>query len=148
MARTPAAAAGIAVSTGSNARIGGTPYVVEINVTGTAGFLLAKTAAARSRRKPKDLYDIAFVLLHNDLGGPEEAARLVRERFGDAISAEMRTAIDDLRANFASSSAQGPRAYASQILLDHPDLDEAQILADAVIAVEAFVVALPSPPLS
>ena len=28
------------------ARIGGMPHVVEINVTGTAGFLLAKTAAA------------------------------------------------------------------------------------------------------
>ena len=129
-------------------RIGGRASVVEINVTGTAGFLLAKTAAARSRRKPKDWYDIAFVLLHNDLGGPEEAARLVHECFGVAISAEMRTAIDDLHANFANPSTQGPRAYASQILLDHPDLDEAQILADAVIAVDAFVVALPSLPLS
>jgi len=36
---------------------------VEVSVAGIAGVLLAKTAAAYSRRKPKDWYDIAFVLL-------------------------------------------------------------------------------------
>ena len=39
----------------------------EIYVTGLAGFLHAKTAAAYSR-KPKDWYDIAYVLLNNDHG--------------------------------------------------------------------------------
>ncbi|MEX0658997.1 MAG: hypothetical protein WD080_07680, partial [Egibacteraceae bacterium] len=43
--------------------IGGVDHTPEINVTGLAGFLLAKAAAARSRRKPKDWYDIAYVLL-------------------------------------------------------------------------------------
>jgi len=50
-------------------KVGGKMYEVEVNVTGLAGFLLAKTAAAHSRRKSKDWYDIAFVLLHNDQGG-------------------------------------------------------------------------------
>jgi hypothetical protein len=36
------------------ARIGGGEHVVEVDVTGLAGYLLAKIAAARSRRKPKD----------------------------------------------------------------------------------------------
>lgn len=47
-------------------RIGGTVHTVQLNVTGVAGFLLAKAAAARSRRKPKakDWYEFAFVLLH------------------------------------------------------------------------------------
>jgi hypothetical protein len=36
----------------------------EINVTGLAGFLLAKMAAAHGRLKAKDWYDIAFVLLN------------------------------------------------------------------------------------
>lgn len=53
------------------------PAGAEVNVTGLAGFLLAKTAAVRERRKPKDWYDLAFVLLHNDLGGPIEAADAV-----------------------------------------------------------------------
>ena len=49
----------------------------DLYVTGLAGFLMAKSAAARSRRKNKDWYDIAYVLVHNDLGGPQPAARRV-----------------------------------------------------------------------
>ncbi len=119
------------------ARVGGVQQVAEVNVTGLAGFLLAKCAAARSRRKPKDWYDLAFVLIHNDAGGPEEAADLVLGRFGAEL-AGVRTAVDDLRANFADTGAQGPRAYADQMILDHPELDRTVLLADAVVAVGAF----------
>src|SRR5690606_32887752 len=64
------------------ARDGGVERSAEINLTGLAGFLLAKSAAAYSRRKPKDWYDIAYVLLHNDAGGVATAASAVRSRFG------------------------------------------------------------------
>lgn len=120
------------------ARIGEVDRVVEVNVTGLAGFLLAKTAAAYSRRKPKDWYDIAFVLLHNDQGGVNEAGALVTGVFGDELVGTIRTALDDLHANFADPLAQGPQAYAEQMLIDHPDLDEATILADAVTAIAQF----------
>ncbi|MGH9155001.1 MAG: hypothetical protein ACRD1K_03940 [Acidimicrobiales bacterium] len=63
------------------AKIGGDLRTVEVNVNGLAGFLLAKSTAARSRRLAKDWYDVAFVLLHNDLGGVESAADAVRARF-------------------------------------------------------------------
>jgi hypothetical protein len=119
------------------ARIGGVEHVAEVNVAGLAGFLLAKCAAARSRRKAKDWYDLAFVLLHNDAGGPVAAARNVIVRFGDDLEG-MRTALDDLRANFADGAAQGPQAYAEQMLLDAPNLDRTTLLADAVVAVDAF----------
>lgn len=119
-------------------KVGGDLLTVEVNVTGLAGFLLAKTAAAHSRRKPKDWYDIAFVLVHNDLGGPDEAAVEVLSRFGDELTGSIRTAIDDLRANFATPTTQGPLAYADQILLDHPELDRATVTADAVVAVQRF----------
>lgn len=120
-----------------NARIGGVEHRVEVNITGLAGFLLAKTASAASRRKPKDWYDVAFVLIHNDVGGPVEAAGVVSDRFkGDLV--RMRMSIDDLHANFADPSAQGPTAYADQMLIDHPDLDMATLRADAVVAVETF----------
>lgn len=121
-----------------SSKIGGVVHTVEVNVSGLAGFLLAKIAAAYSRRKPKDWYDIAFVLLHNDAGGPNEAAAAVLDRFGDQLSGAIRTAIEDLRANFATPTAQGPVAYADQILLDHPELDRATVTADAVIAVARF----------
>jgi len=119
-------------------RIGGVSYEVDVNVTGLAGFLLAKVAAAYGRRKEKDWYDIAFVLLHNDAGGPEAAVEAVRDRFGDDLVGATQTALDDLLANFAAVDAQGPTAYALQTVLDYPGLDNAQLRADAVVAVRSF----------
>jgi hypothetical protein len=96
------------------ARVGGVDHSVEVQITGLAGFLLAKCAAAHSRRKPKDWYDIAFASLHNDAGGPEAAAEAVLGRFGKQLGS-VRSALDDLAANFADPDAQGPRAYAQQL---------------------------------
>jgi len=119
------------------AKIGGVQYTVGVKVTGLAGFLLAKTAAAYSRRKPKDWYDIAFVLLHNDAGGPAAAAEAVKAGFSTDL-AGVRTALEDLAANFTNAGAQGPQAYVSQMLVDHPELDRAELAADAVVAVDEF----------
>lgn len=124
------------------AKVGDDRRSVEINVTGVAGFLLAKCAAAYSRRKPKDWYDIAFVLLHNDLGGPIQAAQAVVERFGKRALKASRTALAELAANFADPHAQGPKAYADQFLVDHPEYDQSQAKADAVTAVAEFCEAL------
>lgn len=121
-----------------HARIGGVLYTVEVNVTGMAGYLLAKTAAAYSRRLPKDWYDLAFVLLHNDAGGPVEAALAVRKRFGSDLGGPIRTALDDLEANFRHAGAQGPQAYSAQMSVDYPDLDATTLCADAVAAVGEF----------
>ena len=49
-----------------NAAVDGVERTVRIRVTGLGGFLLAKVGAAKSRAKPRDWYDIAYVLLHND----------------------------------------------------------------------------------
>jgi hypothetical protein len=125
-------------------RIGGVVHLADVKVTGLAGFLLAKVAAAYSRRKPKDWYDIAFVLLNNDAGGPSAAARAVLEHFGAELVGSTRTALDDLGANFHSPSAQGPQAYASQMVIDHEGLDDATAAADAVAAVEQFLAGLAS----
>lgn len=119
------------------AKIGGVWHTAHVNVAGLAGFLLAKTAAAHSRRKPKDWYDITFVLLHNDLDGPQAAGERVQERFENELGA-MSTALRDLQANFADEAAQGTRAYAEQMLVDHPELDRDQLRADAILAVEHF----------
>ena len=121
------------------ARVGGVQQVAEVRVTGLAGFLLAKCAAAHSRRKRKDWYDIAFVLLHNDQGGPEAAANRVSALFSGDLP---RTALADLKANFAHPRDQGPEAYADQMLVDHEGLEEAGLRADAVVAVSAFCEAL------
>jgi hypothetical protein len=123
------------------ARVGGVEHVAETYVTGLAGFLLAKCAAAHSRRQEKDWYDIAFVLLHNDVGGPEAAAQAVLDRFGGQLGS-VQTALADLAANFANIKAQGPQAYARQMAIDHPEITRATALADAVVAVQAFCTGL------
>lgn len=118
-------------------RLGGVEHTAEIRVAGLAGFLLAKCAAARARRKEKDWYDIAFVLLHNDRGGVHQAVRAVRQRFPNELQA-LATTFTDLRANFEHPGAQGPRAYADQMMLDHQDIKRIVLLADATTAVTTF----------
>ncbi len=119
------------------ARVGGVEQFAEINVTGLGGFLMAKCAAAYSRRKPKDWYDIAYVLLHNDAGGVEPAANIVLTRFGSELGS-VRTALDDLIDNFADVAAQGAVAYADEMLGNHPELEHRVLLADGVTAVGEF----------
>lgn len=116
----------------------GQEQTAEINIAGLAGFLLAKSAAAHSRRKPKDWYDIAFVLLNNDRGGPVAAGRAVVERFGDQLVGGVRTALDDLAANFADTDGQGPQAFIEQTLINHPDSHPRQLASDSVLAMRRF----------
>jgi len=116
----------------------------EINVTGLAGFLMAKVAAARSRRKAKDWYDISFVLLHNDHGSVPETAAYVTQTFGAEVGS-LSSAIADLRANFEGPNAQGTIAYVDQITQDYPELDPATAAADCQLAVQTFSDLLLSP---
>lgn len=123
----------------------GAQISAEVNVTGLAGFLLAKTAAAYGRHKSKDYYDIAFALLHrnevfDDEGGALEPADVVLRRLG--APAEMRSAIEDLAANFADDHAQGVGAYVDQLLVNTPELDPATAATDAQLAVGAFTTSL------
>ena len=119
------------------AEVGGTEVTVEVYFTGLAGFLLAKAAAARSRNAPKDWYDIAFVLLHNDEGGLQGAIDAVRGRFGSRL-AGVRTELAELAANFADRGAQGVQAYAEQIVLNNTGVDHEEALTEAMVAVGGF----------
>jgi len=115
---------------------GGILREVRFNVTGLGGFLMAKAAAANGRNKPKDWYDLAYVLLHND-DGPTAGADAVTEAFG-SVAVNARTWLVELHANFGDSDSQGTRAYVEQFLLDHPDQDPLPLGADAILAVDDF----------
>jgi len=116
---------------------------VEVKVAGLAGFLLAKVAAAHSRRKPKDWYDLAFVLIHNNEGGSANAASRVKAVLGDEIKkGYINTALNDLKANFQNPTDQGPIAYGLQFTRDHPGTDEVVVRADAIVAVQEFYEAI------
>lgn len=119
--------------------VAGDHLVVELRVAGLAGYLLAKTHAAHRRRATKDWYDVAYVLIHNNAGGPRQAARTVNDRFNDDLVGETQTALDDLAHNFANADAQGPQAYAATMLELHPDRDWDVLGNDAVTAVADFI---------
>lgn len=118
------------------AKDGGILREVQVNVSGLGGFLMAKAAAAKGRNKPKDWYDIAYVLLHND-DGPTAGADAVALAFGSlAVVAE--TWFHELHANFGDRDSQGTSAYVEQFLVDHPDQDPQQLATDAMLAVDDF----------
>lgn len=118
----------------------GARVTAELNVAGLAGFLLAKTAAAHGRHKSKDYYDIAFVLLHhNEIhldGALMDPAAVVLQRLG--APTELRSAFEDLAANFADNQAQGVEAYVQQLLINNPGIDPVTAATDAQLAVGAF----------
>ena len=124
------------------AHIDGVPQTVTLRVATLPAYLLAKTHAAHGRGLPKDWYDIAYVLLHNDDGGPGPAGRRVREQFGDYLVGATVTALSELSANFADETAQGSVAFASTMAGIHPELDSDVLANDAVAAVAEFVGAL------
>jgi hypothetical protein len=113
----------------------GTRLTADVNVTGLSGFLLAKTAAAHGRHKPKDYYDIAFVLLHHNVEANAPAAGVLA-RFG--LPALIRTPLLDLQANFVDDLSFGTQSYVHQVTQDHPDLDPDEMATDAVLAVGDF----------
>lgn len=112
---------------------------MELRVAGLGGYLLAKTHAAHRRRATKDWYDVAFVLIHNDAGGPRPAARAVLDHFADALNGETRTALEDVDSNFADSTSQGAIAFAETTLEIHPDRDWDMLVNDAVTATTMFI---------
>lgn len=107
-----------------------------------SAYLLAKTHAAHGRSLAKEWYDIAYVLLHNDDGGPAAAARRVCGRFGNALVGATATALYELLANFTDTTSQGSAAYATTMVSLYPDLDEAVLTNDAVAAVAEFITQL------
>jgi hypothetical protein len=107
---------------------------VELRVAALPGYLLAKIHAAHGRGFPKDWYDVAYVLLHNDQGGPRPAGRAVAARFEHALVGSTLTALRELAANFAAPTAQGCLAYSDTMLALHPDLDGDVIANDALVS--------------
>lgn len=124
------------------AHVDGGDRTVALRIATLPAYLLAKTHAAHGRGLPKDWYDIAYVLLYNDEGGPVAAGRRVRDRFRDDLAGATVTALSELSANFADETAQGSVAFASTMVVVHPELDRDVLANDAVAAVAAFVAVL------
>jgi len=120
------------------AKNGGVLRSVTIEVTGLAGFLIAKAAAFNGRHHPKDAYDIAYVLLHNDIGGVEAALAEVDRVFPGVGVGEAKTWLRELCAAFDDEDCPGALAYAGQMKADNPAENLDALAADAHQAVTQF----------
>jgi hypothetical protein len=106
------------------------------------GYLLSKLTAARTRAAVKDFYDLAYVLLHNQAGGPQMAAAAVYEGGLGSSIASLRSTLVEVGERYRSPSSVGPQGYAEQSLIMDPQLDERTLRLDAVTAVREFLQAL------
>jgi len=106
---------------------------------GLEGYLLPKCVAARTRAADKDYYDLPYVLLHNRVGGPAQAATQLREgQLAEQLSG-LRSTFVELRERYGRTSDRGPTSYAEQMRLVEPDADASLLRADAVAAVQEFL---------
>ena len=119
--------------------VDGVSVRVDVRVSTLPAYLLAKSHAAYGRSLEKDWYDIAYVVLHNDHGGPADAGEQVRAVFEADLVGQTLTALGELSANFSDGDAQGSAAYARTMRRLHPDLDLDILANDAVAGIAAFL---------
>lgn len=115
---------------------------LDLRVTGPVAFLVAKSQAlvgANARDKPKDAYDIVW-LIESWPGGPASAAADFAGRPGFA-SPEVRPALDGIRDAFGDTDRVGARSYARFVATSADE--EPQLERRAVGAIREFFEALP-----
>lgn len=111
----------------------------QLRVTGPLAFLVAKLDALRDRDKPKDAYDIVW-LLESWPDGPSAAATAFACR--DAFSGpQVAVALEQLSEMFATTSSLGARNYARFVARDVQE--EPQLERRAVGAIAEFLASLP-----
>ncbi len=116
----------------------GTSTTVAARFAGLEGYLISKCVTVRTRSAAKDYYDLAYVLLYNRAGGPEQAAQRLRQGpLADAVQ-QLRTTFLEVRERYRRPTDDGPRFYAEQALMIDPEANEALLRADAVDASARF----------
>jgi hypothetical protein len=111
-----------------------------LRVTGPLAFLVAKIDALRDRDKPKDAYDIVW-LIESWPGGPPAAAEAFSRRpaYRDP---GVPAALGQLGEMFADPGSVGARSYARFVASNVAE--EAQLERRAVGAIAEFLAALPA----
>jgi hypothetical protein len=112
---------------------------MELRVTGPLAFLMAKIDVLRGRDKPKDAYDIVW-LIESWPGGPAAAATSFAQRTAYRRP-EVAVALDSIRDAYAATDRIGARSYARFVATDVRDAP--QLERRAVGAVAEFIAALP-----
>ncbi|GAA4623042.1 hypothetical protein [Cellulomonas oligotrophica] len=122
---------------------GDDPSTVTVPFAGLGGYLLTKSAALLGRSAAKDVYDLAFVLLHSTAGGPEALARTMLR------AVPQRQTVDHLGSFRAALrrlvETDAADVYAAQRVLEGDRTPAAVIAADVVTAATLCLDALAAP---
>jgi hypothetical protein len=113
---------------------------VQLRGTGPLAFLVAKVEALNDRDKPKDAYDIVW-LIESWPGGPADAAAAFAQRPTFA-SEEVQVALRAIRRAFEAPNSIGSRSYARFVATTADD--EARLERNAVAAIAEFLANLPA----
>ena len=120
----------------------GTEVSVRVRFAGLEGYLLSKCVAVRTRAAAKDYYDLVYVLQHNRVGGPDEAAAaLLNGNLAGELGA-LASTLREVGGRYAGPRDSGPSGYVEQALQVDPGADEALLRQDAVDVVQRFIVGL------
>jgi hypothetical protein len=120
----------------------GETLTVRARFAGLEGYLLSKCFAVRHRGLAKDYYDLPYVLIHNQAGGPRQAAELLRAGKLSGELSGLNYLFEEIDARFSNSSAYAAESYATQMLLVDPELEDNVLRTDATVAVAEFLEAL------
>ena len=94
--------------------------------------MLAKAAAVVDRGFDKDLYDLAFVLLHNREGGPVQAAEAAFAALPEPAFFDHSGDLCGALGLLSDPDSRGPRLYAEQRVRDGEVTQVDVLVQDAV----------------
>lgn len=117
---------------------------VSVRFADLGAYLLAKATAAVSRAKPKDFYDLGYVILYNAAGGPR-AAGLAAAAALPPPDARLHDHVEDFTAamsQFGVATSEAAEVFASEMSRagdrTEPAVLEQDVIAAAEICLTAF----------
>jgi len=114
------------------------PQTLSLRFANLGGYLLAKAAAAQSRRLAKDKYDLMYVVLFNE-GGPAAAARAVSNQLEAAVEAADPADIRASMTSYLDASSPWAQTFARTMIDTGDPSSEQQLRTDAAIAARNFL---------
>jgi len=115
---------------------------VRVPFAGLGGYLLAKAAALHHRQLAKDFYDFAYVLIHNDAGGPDAAAERVVDALDPMTGSRDLGVLRAATQQYLVAESRAATVYATQRQADGDPTSHDVLVQDAVGAALQFLEAL------
>ncbi|MFB4350771.1 hypothetical protein [Microbacterium sp. CR_7] len=128
----------LTISSGVRADMSDAPETLTLRFANLGGYLLAKSAAARSRMLSKDKYDLMYVILYND-EGPRGAALAVARQLAATEESSDATEIRRVMERYLDPAGLWAGVFADTMIVTGDTASEDQLRADAAEGARAFL---------